>query len=290
MHVLEPSARYHRRGSRMLRTTTILAALAAILLVIAPDARAQTPPVQPAVDPPAAPPAPAPQQDKRNKLDLSADVGAGFLEFFHFDVSYLTSGRQLGRLLQFGVGVGGFPLDKALSALMKTDDLSASARMEGITLRGSVGTQLVSFRAFGRWYLCRKAFFGELSVEAWRLTVNTLGTVTSDDYGELIEIKARAEVWVPMIGLHGGWRILWRSGAFLEIAGGLNAFLSPGAEVTLGGTTIDQLAGYEQAAAALRDAQEFLSDAVEDGANRITKKVKVFPTGTLRFGWAFDVW
>ena len=30
VHVLEPSARYHRRGSRMLRTTTILAALAAL--------------------------------------------------------------------------------------------------------------------------------------------------------------------------------------------------------------------------------------------------------------------
>jgi len=260
----------------MAGTRTIAAALTACLLAAAPGALAQA--------------EIAPPQDKRDKFDLSADIGAGFLEFFHVDVAYLTTGRQLRRLLAFGIGVGGFPLDKALSALMKTDDLSASASMAGITLQGSVNTQLVSFRGFGRWYLCRKAFFAELSIEAWRLTVNTIGTVTSDDYGQLIEIKAKAEVWVPMIGLHGGWRILWKSGAFLEIVGGLNAFLSPGAEVTLGGTTIDELAGFEEAAAALQDAQEFLTKAVEDGANRITKKVKVFPTGTLRFGWAFDAW
>jgi hypothetical protein len=274
--VRNSTPRYHRRGFMVFKTTLIAAAgLAASLVATAPAALAQTDGALP--------------QDERDKFDLSADVGAGFLEFFHVDVAYLTTGK-LARLLEFGVGVGGFPLDKALNALMKTDDLSASASMAGITLKGSVDTQLVSFRGFGRWYLCRKAFFGELSLEAWRLTVNTVGTVTSDDYGELIEVKAKAEVWVPMIGLHGGWRILWKSGAFLEIAGGLNVFLSPGAEVTLGGTTIEQLQAYEQAAAALQKAQEFLSKAVEDGANRITKKVKVFPTGTLRFGWAFDAW
>jgi hypothetical protein len=263
----------------------LIAAFLTLCLAAAPDASAQS-----EVTPPQAALPPAPPEDPRTKLDLSADVGAGFLEFFHADVSYLTSGRQLARLLQFGVGVGGFPLDKALNILMKTDDLSASARMAGITVKGSAATQLVSFRGFGRWYLCRKAFFGELSIEAWRLTVSTVGTVTSDDYGRLIEVKAKAEVWVPMIGLHGGWRILWRNGAFLEIAGGLNVFLSPGAEVTLGGTTVDQLAGFAEAADALESAQKFLSKAVEDGANRITKKVKVFPTGTLRFGWAFDAW
>jgi hypothetical protein len=258
-----------------------------------PQAPAPTAPfaVQP-LPPPSAPPNPVsqPPKDRRSNFDLSADLGAGFLEFFHADVSYLTSGRQLGRLLQFGIGVGGFPLDKALNILMKTDDLSASASMAGITVKGSAETQLVSFRGFGRWYLCRKAFFGELSVEAWRLRVSTVGTVTAEDYGRLIEIKANAEVWVPMIGLHGGWRILWKSGAFLEIAGGLNVFLSPGAEVTLGGATIEDLQGFPAAAEKLQEAQKFLSDAVEDGANRITKKVKVFPTGTLRFGWAFDVW
>ncbi|MCK9463712.1 MAG: hypothetical protein M0R80_29180 [Proteobacteria bacterium] len=268
----------------MLEKILITGALTAILLAAAAGVSAQVAPQ------PAAQPAAQPTTDARDGFDLSADVGAGVLEFFHLDVTYLTSGRQLRRLLAFGVGVGGFPLDKALSVLMKTDDLSASARMQGITLKGSVETQLVSFRLFGRWFPFRKAFFTELSGEAWRLRVKTVGTVTSDDYGELIEVKAKAEVWVPMIGLHGGWRILWKNGAFLEIAGGLNVFLSPGAEVTLGGTTIDQLAGFEEAQATLSQTQKFLSDAVEDGANRITKKVKVFPTGTLRFGWAFDAW
>ena len=271
----------------MIKLPLIATALAAGILAATGSALAQNEPALPA---PAPLPQSQPPQDKRDRFDLSADVGAGFLEFFHLDVAYLTTGRQLRRLLAFGIGVGGFPLDKALSVLMKTDDLSASASLAGITLAGSANTQLVSFRGFGRWYLCRKAFFAELSVEAWRLTVNTKGTVTSDDYGELIEIKAKAEVWVPMIGLHGGWRILWKTGAFLEIVGGLNAFLSPGAKVTLGGTTIEQLQGYPAAAEALQEAQEFLSKAVEDGANRITKKVKVFPTGTLRFGWAFDAW
>lgn len=244
-------------------------------------------PLEPA---PSQAPVPAAEDDPRRRFDLAADVGVGLLEFFHLDLVYLPTGRQLARRLAFGAGVGGFPLDKALSAVMETDDLAAEAELAGITLAGDVATELVSFRLFGRWFPWRKLFFGELTIEAWRLRVRARGTVDSADYGELIEVKAGAEVWVPMIGLHGGWRFLWKSGAYLEIAGGVNALLSPGAEVTLGGTTIEQLEAYPEARAALEDARRFLSAAVEDGANRITAKVKVFPTGSVRFGWAFDAW
>jgi hypothetical protein len=255
-----------------------------------PSALGQETPPPPATAPVAPPAVPkAPAADPRKAFDLGVDVGAGVLEFFHADLSLLTQ-RKLARLLAFGVGVGGFPLDTALNLLMGTDGLSAAARVQGITVKRSVQTKLVSMRGFGRWYLFRKCFFGELSVEAWRLEVGTRGTATADDYGELIEVEATATVWVPMIGIHGGWRFLFERGFFLEIAGGLDVFLSPGAEVALGGTTVDQLREYEDARAVLENMRKFLGGAVEDGANRLAKRVPVFPTGTIRLGWAFDVW
>ena len=245
---------------------------------------------RPALGDQAPPPGPAaPARDPRRGFDVSADAGAGVLEFFHADLTVLTQGK-MGRLFAFGVGVGGFPIDAALDALMGTDALSATARLRGITVRRSVETKLVSLRGFGRWYPFRRCFFGELSVEAWRLEASVRGTATADDYDGTIEVIATATVWVPMIGIHGGWRFLSKRGFFLEIAGGLDALLSPGADLALGGTTIDELREYEDARAVLESARSFLGGAVQKGANRIADRYPVFPTGTLRLGWAFDVW
>ncbi|MBW2278286.1 MAG: hypothetical protein JRF63_12390 [Deltaproteobacteria bacterium] len=226
--------------------------------------------------------------DPRDDMDLAFDLGAGLLEFIHLDISWLIS-----RQWSVGVGVGVFPIDWALRKLMGVDDLSAAATLYNLELAGDVETKLGSGRIFGRWYPWKKTFFTELSVEMWRMIVTATGTLTNveeDLEDELLEIKTTAKVWVPMVGLHAGWRIMWKNGAYLDLAGGVNLLLSPGAEVTLGGATIDELNEYPEIAAMLEDAQVFLTSRLEEGANDITKKIKVFPTGAIRFGWAFDFW
>jgi len=217
---------------------------------------------------------------------MAFDVGAGLLEFFHLDVSLLIS-----RQWAVGIGLGGFPVDRVLTRAMGVDDLSASAQLAGIELRGDVETKLGSGRIFGRFFPRSRLFFTELTLEAWRMQVTAWGRVTDvETEVEHVDVTVTATVWVPMIGVHGGWRFLWKNGAFLEIAGGLNLLLSPGTEVEFGGDTIDDLQDYPVAAAAIERAQGFLGDRLEEGANRITKKLKAFPTGALRFGWAFDFW
>jgi hypothetical protein len=226
--------------------------------------------------------------DPRDEMDLAIDLGGGLLEFFHLDITWL-----INRKWSVGIGAGVFPIDLALRKLMQVDDLSASATLAGLTLAGDVQTQLGSGRLFGRWYPWAKRFFTELTVEMWRMRVIATGTLDYEGEGieeELLEIETTATVWVPMVGLHAGWRFLWESGFYIDIAGGVNLLLSPGAEVTLGGATVEDLQEYPEAAAMLEDAQEFLSEELKQGANRITKKIKVFPTAAIRFGWAFDFW
>ena len=222
--------------------------------------------------------------DARDHLDLAFDLGAGFLEFIHLDVTWLIS-----RQWSVGIGAGFFPIEWALRKLMGVDDLSAAASLAGLTLSGEVETTLGSGRIFGRWYPWKKRFFTELSAEMWRLIVKAEGSLTAITE-QLVEVKTTAKVWVPMIGLHAGWRFLWENGFYIDLAGGVNLLLSPGAEVTLGGATVDQVSEIPEGEAALATAQEFLSDELEKGANRITKKIKIFPTAALRFGWAFDFW
>jgi len=267
---------------------------------------AEPQPGDPAATPPPSPEQPAPQQpqaplaypglgtptvkapDPRDDMDLAFDVGVGLLEFIHLDITWLISRRW-----SVGIGAGVFPIDWALRKLMKVDDLSAAAQFHNLELAGDVDTKLGSGRLFGRWYPWKKTFFTELSVEMWRMMVTATGTLTNVEEeleDQLLEVKTTATVWVPMIGVHGGWRILWKNGAYLDLVGGVNVLLSPGAEVTLGGATIDKLNEYPEVAAMLEDAQEFLSDELEKGANRITKKIKIFPTAAIRFGWAFDFW
>lgn len=270
-----------------------------------PEQQPTDPAAQPQAEPPPQdqPPAQAPQvpqaypglgtptvkaPDPRDDLDLAFDVGVGLLEFIHLDITWLIS-----RKWSVGIGAGFFPIDWALRKLMKVDDLSAKAEYMDLELAGDVETKLGSGRIFGRLYPWKQRFFTELSAEMWRLIVTATGTLTNvaeEVPDQLLELKTTAKVWVPMIGLHAGWRFLWKNGAYLELAGGVNVLLSPGAEVTLGGATIEQLNEYPEVAAMLGDAQEFLSEELKKGANKITKKIKVFPTAALRFGWAFDFW
>jgi hypothetical protein len=295
--------------------TPVAAIVALAVCCAAVDSRAQdpaspdpeTPPPDPAAEPATAEPPPSPEQtpqapiaypglgtptvkapDPRDDMDLAFDLGVGFLEFIHLDITWLIS-----REWSVGLGAGFFPIDWALRKLMKVDDLSAAAQFHNLELAGDVETALGSGRLFGRWYPWKKRFFTELSVEVWRMMVTATGTLTNveeDLEDQLLEIKTTAKVWVPMVGLHAGWRFLWKNGAYLDLAGGVNLLLSPGAEVTLGGATIEQLQEYPEIAAMLEEAQTFLTDELKAGANRITKKIKVFPTAALRFGWAFDFW
>jgi hypothetical protein len=226
--------------------------------------------------------------DPRDEFDMAFDLGLGLLEFIHLDILWL-----INREWSIGIGAGVFPIDWVLRKLMKVDDLSAAAQFYNLELAGDVETKLGSGRIFGRWYPWEKTFFTELSVEMWRMMVTATGTLTNvgeEVEDQLIEVKTTAKVWVPMVGIHGGWRILFKNGAYLDLAGGVNLLLSPGAEVTLGGATIEQLQAYPEVAAMLEQAQTFLSNELEKGANRITKKIKVFPTAAIRFGWAFDFW
>ena len=62
------------------------------------------------------------------------------------------------------------------------------------------------------------------------------------------------------------------------------------AEVTFGGTTYQTLLAYDAAREKMDEARDFLEARLKAGAEKITTKIKVFPTGTLRFGWAFDFW
>jgi hypothetical protein len=263
-----------------MRSGAIALALAAALLLSAVRAAAQEAPPPPITPPPYVPP------DPRKGFDMAFDIGAGLLEFFHLDVSVLIK-----RQWAVGLGVGGFPVDKALTTAMGVEDLRASAQLAGIELQGDVATKLGAGRIFGRFFPWKKLFLTELTVEAWRMEVTARGRVTDvETEVEYVDVEVTARVWVPMIGLHAGWRFLWKNGAFLELVGGLNLLLSPGAEVEFGGDTIDDLQEYPMAAAAIETAQDFLGDRLEEGANNITKKVKAFPTGALRFGWAFDFW
>jgi hypothetical protein len=292
-------------GTTMAGWRLIASVLAVGAVLFCGPARAQEPdaeqPEQPAIEQPATdqqqyPPGWNPSMgtptvkltDPRDEMDLAADVGVGLFEFIHLDITWL-----INRQWSLGIGAGFFPIDWALRKVMKVDDLSAKAEFYNLELAGDVETKLGAGRLFGRWYPWKQRFFTELSVEVWRMMVTATGTLTNvaDDVpDQLLELITTAKVWVPMIGVHAGWRFLWKSGAYLDIAGGLNVFLSPGAEVTLGGATIDQLNEYPEVAIMLGDAQKFLSEELEKGANRITKKIKAFPTAAIRFGWAFDFW
>ncbi|MFO8074116.1 MAG: hypothetical protein R6V85_19830 [Polyangia bacterium] len=227
------------------------------------------------------------KKDPRDGMDMGFDIGAGLLEFFHLDVALLISREWV-----VGIGGGSFPIDRALSKAMGTDDLESSAQSHGFEITGKVRTKLGSGRLFGRWLPWSKRFFTEATLEVWSLEAMAKGVITDTDAQEDLSLEATARVWVPMIGLHAGWRFLWENGAFLDLAGGLNLLLSPGAEVELGGSAIAQL---EELDPRVRDtvekAQRFMSTALEDGANRVAvEKIRIFPTLAIRFGWAFDFW
>jgi len=265
----------------------------------APNADEQGQDATPSLDRTAEPTAPDPgtvpapaappiyEKDPRDEMDMGFNIGAGLLEFFHLDIALLISREWV-----VGIGAGSFPIDRALSRAMGTDDLEASAQSHGLEVTGRVRTELGSGRLFGRWFPWSRRFFTESTLEVWSLEAMAKGVITDTETQEDLSLKATARVWVPMIGLHAGWRFLWKNGAFLDLAGGLNLLLSPGADVELGGSAITRLEELDpRVKDNVKEAQRFMSKALEEGANRVAvEKIRIFPTLAIRFGWAFDFW
>ena len=227
------------------------------------------------------------KSDPRNEMDLSIDIGYGFLEFFHFNASYLIS-----RSWSVGLGLGFFPIEAMVTKLMEVDDLATEADIEGFHLEGEVGTSVSSGQIFFRNYYWAERFFMQGSLAVWTLEAHTRGALEHEDLPAEIELTAKARVWVPMLGFSTGWRFLWEIGAYLDLGLGVNFMFSPGAKVKFGGETIDDARKIPTVGPLIDDAEEFLTDSLKDGANRITEKLMWIPIPTLalRFGWAFDAW
>ncbi len=221
--------------------------------------------------------------DPRDRMDLALGLGAGLLEFFHTE-----GGLIINRKWTIGLMLGTFPVDAVLANVMGVDDLHGATTVEGFVIEGDVETSLGSGAIFARFFPWGRFLYLDVELALWNLSATAGGRITLED-DELLDVSATATVWVPMLGLHGGWRFLFRKGFYLDLGVGLNLLLSPGADVDFGGATIVQLYQYPEAAAVLNDAQDYLSVALEDGANRIAKG-KLFPTVWLRLGWAFDAW
>ena len=222
-------------------------------------------------------------RDPRDKMDGAVDVGLGLFEFIHADFSWIIS-----RKWTVGLELGMLPVDWILRKVMGVDDLSGEIDVAGFEMTGEVETKLGSGSIFGRFFPWKKTFFLEGSLGIWRLETTATGTLDHDELPEQLEVKVNVKVWVPMIGLHAGWRILFKKGPFIDLALGANVMLSPGAEVTFGGATVEEIREYEEAAMLLDMAQKGLSEGLEEGVDRVAqKRNKIFPTAYLRFGWAF---
>lgn len=266
-------------------TTAAALALGSMIALLSTAATAQeTPPGAPSAAQAPSPTTQTSQQDPRDRMDLAADLGVGFLEFFHLDVTYIHS-----REWSLGAGIGAFPIDRLLNRLAGTHDLSASASLMGYELSGSVDTRLLSGRIFGRWFPWKRFFFLEGTIEVWYMDMVAKASFEEESSGDRVTLKTTAKVWVPMIGIHIGWRILSKKGFYVDLGGGIDFLMSPGADVSFGGSAVFLASQVPQAAEAIDAAEKFFGDALEKGANRITKKIRVFPTGALRLGWAFDL-
>ena len=249
----------------------------------------QVPPAEQPASEPMEQPAPAPSvspRDPRDEMDGAVDLGLGLFEFIHIDFSWIIS-----RKWTVGLELGMLPVDWILRKAMGVDDLSGEIDVAGFAMTGEVETRLGSGAIFGRLFPWKKTFFLEGSIGIWRLETTATGTLDHDELPEQLEVKVNVKVWVPMVGLHAGWRILFKKGPFIDIGLGANVMLSPGAEVTFGGATVEEIREYDQAAMLLDMAQDGLSKALEEGVDRVSqKRNKIFPTAYLRFGWAFDLW
>jgi len=232
-----------------------------------------------------APASPPPRKDPRDGMDLSVDVGAGLLEFFHLDLTYLHS-----RTWTVGLGVGFFPINALITKAMGVDDLKAAIDFYGFTLKGNVDTSLVSGQVFGRWYPWNGWFYVQASFALWTLRATARGVLYGESLANDLELDATARVWVPMLGAFAGWRFLWSIGFYLDVGIGVDVLMAPNAKVTFGGSALDQAKLDPETSATLDQARRFLSDGLSKGVNRISADLPVFPTAFIRFGWAFDWW
>jgi len=222
-------------------------------------------------------------------MDLSIDAGAGLLEFFHADLTYLHS-----RAWTLGVGLGFLPVDALLRAITGLDSFQADlGEIEGFTVHGEASTQLFSGMLFTRWYPWRQTFYLEANFSLWTLRVQGKGTASHELDPQLqIPIAVTSRVWVPMVGLHIGWRFYFQVGAYIDLGLGVNTLLAPDAKVTITTSMPEELPLPPQAVAELQatidEAQRSMSSALQKGANQIPDAVPVFPTMYLRIGWAID--
>lgn len=220
--------------------------------------------------------------DERDEKDMAIDLGVGLLEFIHLDIIYLHS-----RSWTFGLSLGGLPIDYILRAAMGVDEIEGQVDVQGFIVKGKVNTELLSSALWVRWYPWAQTFFVEATLSVWTLKAAAPCTFSHPDIGPELDFDVNARVWVPMFGMHCGWRFFWENGAFLDVGLGLNTIQSPGAEVTAKPKDISQ---YPEAEALLKEGLDEVTKELKRGANQMTKDLKAFPTVYIRFGWAFDFW
>jgi len=76
----------------------------------------------------------------------------------------------------------------------------------------------------------------------------------------------------------------------LDLGLGLDTMQSPGASVSLGGATVDEVRVQSpEAADLLEQVQQELGDSLSQGAENISRNF-TFPTVYVKFGWLFDIW
>ncbi|RME23875.1 MAG: hypothetical protein D6806_10520 [Deltaproteobacteria bacterium] len=215
--------------------------------------------------------------------DISARLGVGLLEFIHLD-----AGLQLGPEWEVGLSLGGLPIDAILRSVVGLDDITVSA--SEFTFAGAVDTALTSGAVWVRWYPWQMRFYVEGILAVWKLSAATAGIISHQDFPEGIPVEVEASVWAPLIGVHAGWRFAWEVGAVLDVGLGIDTMQSPGASVTLGGATVEEVRAQSPEAAEILDqVQQELSTSLAQGVEEISKNF-TFPTVYVKFGWAFDAW
>jgi len=220
--------------------------------------------------------------DERDEKDMAFDLGVGLLEFIHLDIVYLHS-----RSWTFGISLGGLPIDYILRAAMGVDEIEGQVDVQGFIVKGKVNTDLLSSALWVRWYPWARTFFLEATLCVWTLKAAAPCTFSHQDIGEELDFDVNARVWVPMFGMHCGWRFFWKNGAYLDVGLGLNTIQSPGADVEANPGDISQ---YPEAEDLLNKGLDAVRQELKRGADQITKDLKAFPTVFIRFGWAFDFW
>lgn len=218
--------------------------------------------------------------------DRLIGIGAvgGLPQLLGVDLRYLGSS-----VLEFGVGFGSVPLNKWVKPYVTLENIPLDLGLDDeYQLEPDASYRLTGFTPFVRLYPFGGAFYVQASYSVWKFSTSITGSLRNLDTDELTagvvtgNLTIRQTVTTPAIG----WRT-WISSLYLDFGLGLGILRQTEPSVSIGGSLSSIASASEEGREAFEQAQEDISQAVQDGVNTFREKVSFVPALYLGLGLAF---